>query len=76
MKIDPKDLLPVDLSEFKVGGTFYVLIKDGDYARCVFYESDLQDETHKMHIRHWLMINNEQKKLFVCRERKWQPYTR
>lgn len=75
MKLDPKDLIPFPpLNDFQVGGHFYLLETNGEYRRVVFYESDLRDETHKMMIRHWIFTMQEEKRLFLNRNRPWKTF--
>lgn len=69
MQIDSKDLLPLDLSEFRFGGWFYFKVADLDYALMKIQELDVDDFVNKHKWREWLRANRSS--LFTYREGKW-----
>lgn len=69
MQIDSKDLIPLDLSEFKFGGYFYYQVNDVDYALMKITEEMTADPWNKVLWREWLKTNRG--KLFTYREGKW-----
>lgn len=69
MQIDSKDLIPLDLSEFKFGGWFYFKVSDFDYALMKITEDMTKDWAWKANWRNWLTANRAN--LFTYREGKW-----
>lgn len=69
MQIDSKDLLPLDLTEFRFGGYFYFEVTEGDFALMKITEKMIEDWAWKQNWRNWLKANKE--KLFTYREGKW-----
>lgn len=72
MRIDPKDLIPINLNNFKVGGHFYLLEETGEYTRVVFYDKDFADPHARALI--WAWMHENQKKLFLNRNRPWGTF--
>ena len=80
MKINPKDLIPLVLAEFKMGGTFYR--KEGendDYSRCVaptVQEFKSWSVYKQIEYRELTKRFEKDKRLFLNRNHPWEPMER
>lgn len=74
MRIDPKDLIPINLNDFRVDGHMYLLVKEGDYTRVSFTQKEMDDNHARALIWNWMLEN--EKKLFLNRNRPWAAMTR
>jgi hypothetical protein len=74
MKIDPKDLVPMPLNDFRPGGNFYLLEENGAYTRVAFYQLDFIDPHARALI--WCWMEENKSKLFINRCNPWGTFER
>ncbi len=72
--IDPKDLRPIKLSEFQVGGHYYLKQKDGTFAHCRIDPDELKDENRASTLRMWTKIFCEQGRIFIRINKPWKHF--
>lgn len=76
MKIDPKDLIPLQLP-IKPGAVFYRKEEgENEYSRCVFFREELQDPAIAVALERMTKIFLNEGRLFISRNRPWQSITR
>ena len=69
MFINPKDLIPLPINQFQVDGTFYVKVKEDDFARMTLSKEEIQNpRTWAKTMEHYTNGN-----LFIAREKPWKP---
>lgn len=71
MKIDPKDLVPVQAKEFRPGGWFYLRTGDWEYKMGVIHPQQIKDPMDAFNARLWLTKKLEAGLIFVNRNRPW-----
>lgn len=79
MMIDPKNLIPLPLKDWKPGGIFYLKVKDGDYAKCdVPTEEEFGKKTirEQIEFREWIKKCVSDGVLFINRNNPWGHFVK
>ncbi len=77
MKIDPKDLIPIELSGLLPGSTFYRKESENDYAKCMApteKELDNMTEREKWEYRSATIKFHSDGRLFINRNKPFHNF--
>ena len=70
--IDPKDLIPVTITEMKLGGIFYRKEPNGAYSTCQLTEADLKRDGER--VRQATVRYAKEGMLFIRKDRPWEAF--